>query len=106
MRYFVIKDSEPVALVCHDYRNGTYICRSVRESFLRIFDAKASHAGLKYIKAAGVLQAVDYSSYEYEWIDDVLKAVLACNPEWSIDVSGESSSSELTVDDLVDEYLG
>jgi len=106
VRYFVIADTDgPIALVTHDYRRGLYICRSKLESFAQVFDAQADKQATKLVREAKSLRLKEYSASESEWIDDLLKTVLACNANWFTEHEGESSGSDLTVDDLVNEYL-
>ena len=106
LRYFVISDSDgPVALVTHDYRKGSYICRSKLESFAQVFDAQADKQATRFVREAKSLRLKEYSASESEWIDSLLESVLACNTQWFIEHEGESSGSDLTVDDLVAEYL-
>jgi len=70
-----------------------------------VFDAQAECAATKFVREAKGLRVKEYTASEHEWIDDVLAKVLACNTDWFIENEGESSGSELTIDDLVAEYL-
>lgn len=84
---------------------GSYICRSRIESFASVFDDQVDKQVTKLAREADGLRIKEYLAFEYEWIEDLLDKVLMCNPQWVIEHEGESSGSDLTVDDLVTEYL-
>jgi len=106
VRYFVIAGMDgPTALVTHDYQRGSYICRSKSEAFYSVFEACVDAQEIKYVREALSLRIIDHTAYEDEWVDDLLKSILECNPEWTVDAQGESSGSDLTIDDLVAEHL-
>lgn len=106
MRYFVIADVDgAVALVTHDYRSGSYVCRSKIESFASVFDACVERQATKFVRESKSLILEAYSAHDHDWIDRLLKAILACNANWVIDFESESSGSDLTIDDLVEVHL-
>lgn len=106
MRYFIISEKDRnVALVCHDYKRGAYVYRSTLESFAKIFDATATKLGISYTKGSVDLKAVNFSPFEYDWVDKAIGKLLSVNEKWHVAKEGETSSSDLTIDDLVDKYL-
>jgi hypothetical protein len=106
VRYFVLADKEePIAIIFHDYKRGSYICRSVLESVYNIFDACVTDISVKYAKGGKSLQAVEFSANEYDWFDAIKAKLLSLSGDWSVFEEGESSASDLTVDDIVSDYL-
>lgn len=106
MRYFVISsDGSNLAVVLHDYLRGTYVRRSTKESFCQVFDACSAKKTLKTLREPGTLRVSEFSAFDFDWIDTVLEDVLKCNPDWNISLTGDTSGSNLTIDDVVSKHL-
>ena len=104
MRFFVIQSEEtPIAVVFHDYRDQTFQCRSLRESFLRAFNAACSRAGVEFVREDNVLRAVQVGPQEYDWIESILDQV--CGDYWSLSDTGEIQAGEAGIDTVIQKYL-
>ena len=106
MRYFVLSEKDkPFALVCHDYRRGSYVCRSTLESIYTLFEACVNKLSMTYDKSDDTLYVVEYSPHEYEWSNDLIDLLIEINPALKVSTRGETSGSDLSVEDLVQKYL-
>jgi ribosomal protein L24E len=111
VRYFCIseiKDEVPVAVVFHDYKDGSCICRSKKESFFKSFELLRTLSWTKTSKEVfgngGALRLVSMSANDYEWIDSVLNTCLG--GYWAITKEGTCVNDESSIDEAVGEFLG
>lgn len=110
MRYFCIsevKDEVPVAVVFHDYRDSTCICRSKKESFFKSFELLRNLSWTKTSKEVfgngGVLRLVSMTANDYEWVDSVLSSCLG--GFWTITQEGTCVNDESSIDEVVGSFL-
>jgi len=104
LKFFVVQREEiPIAVVFHDYRDQTFQCRSLRESFLRAFNAVCSRAGVEFVREDNVLRAVQVGPEEYDWINLIIDQV--CGDYWSVSDTGEIQPTEASIDAVIQQYL-
>lgn len=109
MRYFCINEKEePVAVVFQDYRDGTCICRSRRESFLKSFEQLRGLVWSKTVKEqfedGQAVRLISLCPTDYDWIDSVLGV---CNGSWwTITDEGTCVNDEQSIDELVGKFFG
>lgn len=108
MRFFKISEGdEPVAVVFHDAESGVCVCRSRKESFLKVFETISSSELLKFSKDEGVigkyerLEAVQVTDASYA--ESVLN--LCLGGFWQIVDDGSCANSEAAIDGVVSQFF-
>lgn len=106
MRFFEIRNGEaPVAVVFHDSKSGSVICRSKNSSFLRCFDICCVKAQAKLKREDGVVRAVKAGPEFFDWADDVLDQVCDDRSFWSIGKTGDIVNTENNIEETVSDLL-
>ena len=107
MKYFVIAshntEHKYVAVVYHDSKNGSFVCRSNKESFSRAFNTACSKTTHAFVKEGTTLRIVPFNSDDYYWVKNILDEI--CNDHWYIHESRDIVYSEIEIDKLVKKYL-
>lgn len=115
MKYFVIKWKDPdpvvdkdfdnIAVVFHDYKIGTFHCRSKVESFLRAFDAVCQKSDIQLVKdeKSDILRAVYKGPKGYNWIDPILDQL--CGDYWYVGDTGDIPNTEFNIDSTLEQFL-
>lgn len=105
MRYFIVQepDEKIIAVVLHDYRKATFICRSKTESFLRAFNHVCDITDTQFVRTDKGLAVQEYGARDYGWIDTVLSKLLGAF--WTLKEQGEMSPAEEGIDELASRYL-
>lgn len=108
MRYLVVTTNSEgggnVAVVMHDHVSGVVICRSLSESFLRIFDAFATKHDVKLLRVFKSIQVTAYGIRNYDWVDSVVTKVVDAVDPWVLGEQGIVQGQ--SVEDVVQKYLG
>jgi hypothetical protein len=110
MRYFCISEVKgeiPVAVVFHDYKDSTCICRSRKESFFKSFELLRTLSWTKTSKEVfgpgGALRLISMTAMDYEWIDSVLNSCLG--GFWVVSKEGNCVNDEQSIDEVVGGFL-
>lgn len=108
MRFFKISEGdEPVAVVFHDVESGACVCRSRKESFLKVFESISNSELLKFLKAEGDigkyerLEAVQVTDGAYA--ETLLSFCLG--GFWTIVDDGSCANSEAAIDSVVNKFF-
>jgi hypothetical protein len=104
VRYFVVEhEDDPVAVVFHDYRDRTFLCRSTSESFLRAFNATCSKSNITFDREGPLLRAVSSGPEDYDWITYVLDQL--DKDYWSVSDAGAVDRLEPSIDGVIARFL-
>lgn len=104
MRHFVIEhEKNPIAVVFHDYRDRTFLCRSNSESFLRAFNAICVKSEISFEQDSGILRAVSTGPEDYDWITFALDQL--DKDYWSVSDKGDIRPLESNIDEEIARYL-
>lgn len=104
MKVFVInREAAVVSLVFHDYIDGSYFCKSTSESFKKVFNNFCLKSSTKLIKREGKVLKIDFDSFNYGWMENVLGKF--CNGFWIISEMNEIPNNHEEVEKLVSKYF-
>jgi len=104
VRYVVIeREAQPIAVLFHDYTDGSLACRSRKESFLQAFNAICSKLTVRFTAEDGVLRAVYTPPTDYGWLDQVVDRL--CEDFWEIGEGGDLRNYERNIDEIAIKYL-
>jgi hypothetical protein len=108
MRFFKISEGdEPVAVVFHDAESGECVCRSRKQSFLKVFEIISSSELLRFSKDGGAigkyerLEAVQVTDASYA--ESVLS--LCLGGFWQVVDDGSCANSEASIDSVVGRFF-